>query len=655
MPQFAHLIESTLATNLSSAQVDPIGFCMAHIFPVGIDLGTTNSAAAYVTQAGRTAILRNDFGDALTPSCVFFDDDGTIVGRDAKKALSFARDRVVANAKRDLGDTVTTDHVLGRGMPPEAIEAIVLRSLGHDVQRELDGAQVVITVPAFFDERRRGLTLAAGEMADLNVLTLVNEPTAAALAFGEQLGYLSSDGHPRERMNLMVYDLGGGTFDVTVLQLANGAIRTLATDGDFKLGGIDWDRRLLDYVAQKFEDRFRMDFRDDIELTTKVLQACEAAKQTLSVRRKVGIPVDVHGRHMDVTVTRDAFEQLTEDLVERTAMTARHALEAAELNWPEIDRVLLVGGSTRMPMIPRRIIEMAGRPPDEAVNPDEAVARGAAIFAAATMQQRGLGRTALRLSVVDVNSHSLGVAGIDQATRRLCNKILIPRNTPLPARVTYKFVTKEDDQQSVAIKVLEGESEVIEGCSSLGKAVLRDLPPDLPKGHPIDVVYHCREDGCLEVTAAVTETDSAITVQFDREHSMSTADMQRWRHAVVAGKAFEDLEPLLERLGQYPSHMESVADEGPLHRPSKRESAFAEPEPEPARRTSAPPTHRNNQPVCQSDSERVPVASQPLQAIRPLQDGRSARDRRALSAVWIFLGAIVGAMLLILLIRVILK
>ena len=595
---------------------------MTHLFPVGIDLGTTNSAASYVTQAGRTTMVRNELGDILTPSCVFFDDDATVVGRDAKKALAFARNRVVCNAKRDLGDRHTSDRVLGRDMPPEAIEAIILNALGQDIHRELAESQVVITVPAFFNEQRRSLTLAAGEIAGLRVLDLVNEPTAAALAFGEQLGYLTPDGRPREGLNLMVYDLGGGTFDVTILQLAQGVVRTLATDGDYKLGGIDWDQRLVDYVAQKFEDEFRDDFRDESESLTKVTQACEAAKHTLSSRQRAVVPVDYHDHHLDVTITRATFEQLTEDLVERTAITARHAIEAASLKWPSIHRVLLVGGSTRMPMVARRVIEMVGRPPDEAVNPDEAVARGAAIYAASVMQSRGLGETALDLRVVDVNSHSLGVAGIDQATRRVCNKILIPRNTPLPARVTYKFVTKEADQKSVAIKVLEGETADLDGCWLLGKAVLRELPPDLRKGHPIDVIYHCQENGRVEVTARVADTDHAITVQFERERLMPPGDLRAWREAVVGGVAFENLESLLLRLE---SDQEGIT-EGWQGKGS-----------------------------ASGDEIAVEIHSREMDSDGVLSSERveSARfpNRYDVSPIWVFAGAIVGAMLLILLVR----
>lgn len=610
---------------------------MSHVFPVGIDLGTTNSAVAYLTAAGQTTMVRNELGDILTPSYVFFDDDATVVGRDAKKALSFARDRVVTCAKRDLGQPLTTDQVNGQGMPPEAIEAIILKSLGKQIESELGDSRAVITVPAFFDEQRRGLTLAAAEMANLNVLNIVNEPTAAALAFGEQLGYLASDGRPRDELNLMVFDLGGGTFDVTLLQIGQGEVRTLSTDGDFALGGIDWDVRMLEYVAQKFEDQFRLDFRDDLGVTAKVLQACEAAKQTLSSRQRAVVPVDFHDCHIDVSITRETFESLTEDLMERTVVTARHAAAAASLEWAAIDRVLLVGGSTRMPMVARRVIEMVGRPPDEVVNPDEAVARGAAIFAAANMKSRGIGDTSLNLRVVDVNSHSLGVAGIDQATSRLCNKILIPRNTPLPSRVTYRFVTKENDQQSVAIKVLEGESMDLDGCSVLGNVILRDLPLDLAKGHPIEVIFHCQENGRLEVVAKVADTDHGITVQLERHGAMSNNDIRTWQKAVGGVSAFDDLEPLLDKLrsGQL---MRTVAVE-----------------------QRAPPdvVTRGVDVEKDTDSWSHPNVAIPLSSSE-FPEGEVAELRstatmavreRDISPIWLFVGAIVGALMLLLLIR----
>ena len=606
---------------------------MAHVFPVGIDLGTTNSAAAYVTQAGQTAMLRNELGEALTPSYVFFDDDATVVGREAKKALAFARDRVVTSAKRDLGAVGTTDLVRGRGMPPEAVEAIVLKSLSNDIAGQLNDSRVVITVPAFFDERRRGLTLAAGEMARLEVLDIVNEPTAAALAFGEQLGYLASDGSPRQELCLMVYDLGGGTFDVTILRITQGEVRTLATDGDYALGGIDWDRRLLDYVGQKFEDQYRLDFRDDPGAMAKVWQACEAAKHTLSARQRAVVPVDFQDCHSDVTITRETFEELTEDLVERTMVTARQTVDAAGLKWASIDRVLLVGGSTRMPMVARRIIETVGKPPDEVVNPDEAVARGAAIYAAATMRERGIADTPLSMRVIDVNSHSLGVAGIDQATQRLCNKVLIPRNTPLPAGVTYKFVTKETDQQSVAIKVLEGESADIDGCRLLGKAVLRDLPPDLPKGHPIEVIFHCQQNGRLKVTAQVAETDRAITVQFERDRMMPRTDVQAWQAAVGRGAALADLEVLLEEL----SSRQPLTKGIPAGLPADQSRSKAKSSTDLEVGTADPVT------------SATPATPSPI--VRPVDPQQPEVAKTEVSPLWLFVGAVVGALLLALFIR----
>lgn len=520
---------------------------MTYVYPVGIDLGTTNSAIAYLTEAGQTAMVANELGAILTPSVVYFDDDATIVGHAAKKALTFARESVVACAKRDLGDDRSTDAVRGRRLPPEMIEACVLSALGNDIAREFDDYRAVITVPAFFDERRRGLTLAAGRTAGLQVLDIVNEPTAAALAFGEQLGYLTSEGTPRDGLTLMVYDLGGGTFDVTIIEIVPGEVRTLSTDGDVTLGGLDWDRRLLEYVAQKFEDEQRIDFRDDPAACAKVLQACEEAKHTLTARNRAVVAVDFRGQHSEVVVTREVFEELTEDLLERTIVTARQAAEAAGLDWRALDRILLVGGSTRMPMVLRRLLEVTGMTPDEAVNPDEAVARGAAIFAAATMRARGIGAATLRLRVIDVNSHSLGVEGIDQATNRTCNTILIPRNSPLPAKAAYKFVTKETDQQSLVIKVLEGESHAVEGCALLGKAVLRDLPANLPKGHPIEVVFHCQQNGQLDVTANVTGTNHAVTVQFQRQRSMPANELRDWQQAISEGAMIDDLEKLLNK------------------------------------------------------------------------------------------------------------
>ena len=325
---------------------------MPHERPVGIDLGTTFSAVAYVDESGRTAIVRNAEGDLLTPSVVLFDDDEVVVGKEARTATTVHPDLVAEWVKRDMGLPYYTRPIRGHKFPPEVIQGCILRKLKTDAVRtlgELD--RVVITVPAYFDEPRRKATADAGEMAGLKVLDIVNEPTAAALAFGETLGYLTPDAAPKEEMTVLVYDLGGGTFDVTLLRLAPGNIQTFATDGDVQLGGHDWDMRLVDHVADRFKRLHKRDPRQDPVGMNRLLDAAIEAKHALSARGRTTIRVEWAGQVIEVPVTREQFEEMTADLLERTSYTTRQLLAAAGREWKDVTRLLLVGGSTRMPMV----------------------------------------------------------------------------------------------------------------------------------------------------------------------------------------------------------------------------------------------------------------------------------------------------------------
>ncbi len=520
---------------------------MQHLLAVGIDLGTTNSAVAYVTEAGQTAMLDNELGETTTPSVVYFEADGVTVGRDARKAMLYDPGAVAECAKRDIGAANYSRPIRGKQLPPEVIQACVLKHLKSTIDAHLDAPyRVVITVPAFFDDRRRKRTADAGGIAGLDVLDIVNEPTAAAMAYGEQHGYLRQTGAPKQKLNLLVYDLGGGTFDATVVELSPGQTRTLSTDGDVKLGGRDWDKRLAEYAAQKFESQFRVDPRDDPIAQARIQRLAEEAKESLSVRHKVIIPVDHAGQRREVTITRDQFEILTSDLLERTAHTTKEVVAASGLAWSDIDRILLAGGASRMPMVAGMLEKISGRVPDRSVNPDEAVARGAAVYAAFRLSAEGLLHAPLRFHVVDVNSHSLGIEGLDPHTGRRTNTILIPRNTPLPTSVNHRFVTREKDQASVVVRVLEGESSDPDACVRIGRAVLRDIPAGLPQGHPISVTYRYEPNGRLLVELAVTDREQGMTVELKREGTLADDNIQLWRKVVTRGAAFEDFETIIE-------------------------------------------------------------------------------------------------------------
>ena len=537
---------------------------MPKFHPVGIDLGTTYSVVARLDENGKTQIVRNSHGDILTPSVVLFEDSEIVVGREAKKAASEEADRVAECVKRDMGSEFYSKTIRGEQMPPEVIQACILRALAADARRACGSSfKAVITVPAYFDEPRRKATADAGEMAGLDVLDIVNEPTAAALSFGEHLGYLDPKCAPKGDMKVLVYDLGGGTFDVTVIELRPGHIRTLATDGDVRLGGRDWDERLANYLADQFQAQFDHDPRISASSQTRLMHVVEELKHTLSARTVANVHLECAGKSLDTTITREKFEELTEDLLERTAHTSREVLKAAGTSWQYISFVLLVGGSTRMPMV-SRMLEQAtnGMKPEHIVNPDEAVARGAAIYAGYLMATRGTNVKTSDASpgnrdlaepdfrVTDVNSHSLGIEAIDPLTFRKENMVLIPRNTPLPCKVQEKFVTQKPEQQSVVIQVLEGESKTPAQCNPIARAVLKHLPGNIPQGYPIDVTYQYGTNGRLSVRAKMPATTQELRIELEREHSMSDKRVARWKQVFATNRGFNSFEEALEEVLQ---------------------------------------------------------------------------------------------------------
>jgi molecular chaperone DnaK len=518
---------------------------MAKPRAIGIDLGTTNSAAAWVDESGHTVMIPNTEGDLLTPSVVLFDDAEVIVGKEARSATVLNPDRVAVWVKRDMGAPIYNRAIRGEFLPPEVIQACILRKLKADVVHKLGAeARVVITVPAYFDEPRRKATADAGEMAGLTVLDIVNEPTAGALAFGEVLGYLAADSAPRQELTVLVYDLGGGTFDATLLKLSPASIQTLATDGDVQLGGYDWDLRVVDYVAEAFLKAHGVDPRENATAMGRLFNAATDAKHALSARNQATLRLDYEGHAIEVPLTREKFEDLTGDLLERTAYTTRQLIATAGLSWKDISRVLLVGGSTRMPMVPRMLRQLTGMEPDRSVNPDEAVARGAALYANFLLAMSQPGATP-GFQVVNVNSHSLGIEGIEPETLRKTNIILIPRNTPLPARCTERFATKSDGQRSIVLQVLEGDSSLPGECTAIGRTVIRDLPPGLPKGWPVDITFEYASNGRLTVNAAVSGTSRQVALDMERDVGLSNDGIARWKQAVAGQSGFDAFESLL--------------------------------------------------------------------------------------------------------------
>jgi molecular chaperone DnaK len=343
-------------------------------------------------------------------------------------------------------------------------------------------------------------------------------------------------------MKVLVYDLGGGTFDVTLIDMKPGEFRTLATDGDVRLGGYDWDMRVLEFAATVFMQQTGADLRQDQGSVYKLMNEVEEAKKTLSARDQAKIRVDHAGHSVVVPITRQQFEEMTADLLNRTAYTTRQLVQTAGLAWNQVNRVLLVGGSTRMPMVPRMLKELTGVIPDHVVHPDEAVARGAALYAAFLLGAQDKA-AAPQYSITNVNSHSLGIEGIDLATGRKLNKILIPRNSALPAKVTRKFVTKRAAQPSIVIHVLEGESTIPAACTSVGRAVIRNLPPDIPAGTAIQITYQYETNGRLKVTARIPGIGHETHLEMEREGQLSPQQVGRWRQVLAQNvpiNSFED-------------------------------------------------------------------------------------------------------------------
>ncbi|MBI2477277.1 MAG: Hsp70 family protein [Planctomycetia bacterium] len=499
--------------------------------PVGIDLGTSYSVLAYLDQAGRPITIPNSAGDLLTRSAVLIEDDGLVVGDEACKNAIDSPDSYAELFKRDMGSDFYCRPLRGQRVPPEVLSGFVLERLKKDAEARLGPIRdVVVTVPAFFDELRRKATQDAGRLAGLQVLDIINEPTAAALAFAYQCGLLNPSNAVTgpELRRLLVYDLGGGTFDVTILEIAGESLRTIATDGDVCLGGRDFDERLVNDRANKFLAAQGMDPRSDPQDALQLWRDAEDVKHSLTERTKTTVACFHAGIRMRMDVTRAEFEGLTRDLIERTRSTSSLVLKQAGLRWEQIDRVLLVGGATRMPMVSEMLLQLSGKEPDRSVSPDEAVAQGAALYAGMLTRQAASG-TGPAYRLTNVNSHSLGVVGTHAQTGRKSNVILIPKNTPLPHHAAKTFKTSEDDMRSIQVSVLEGESNRPEDCVALGKCMVRDLPPGLPKGTEVIVEFHYEANGRLSVLSRVPRTRQSAQVQIVRQRQDELQSLAAWR------------------------------------------------------------------------------------------------------------------------------
>ncbi len=481
---------------------------------IGIDLGTTNSCVA-VFEGGEPVVIANAEGARTTPSIVAFSKTGErMVGQVAKRQAVMNPDRTVISIKREMGSAFKFA-VDDKSYTPQEISAMILQKLKADAESYLGTTvtEAVITVPAYFSDARRQATKDAGKIAGLEVKRIINEPTAAALAYGMD---------KEKEQKIMVYDLGGGTFDVSILEIGDGVIEVLATNGDTKLGGDDFDNKIMNYMADTFKAENGIDLRADKMALQRLKEAAEKAKIELSgmASTNINLPFITAGAagpmHFDMTLTRAKFDELTSDLVERTMVPVKKALSDADLSVGEIDKVLLVGGSTRIPAVQDAVKKFIGKDPFKGINPDECVALGAAI------QGGVLSNDVKDILLLDVTPLSLGI----ETLGGVFNKI-IERNTTIPVRKSQVYSTAADGQTSVEIHVLQGEREMAAGNTTLGRFILDGIP-SAPRGVPqIEVTFDIDANGIVNVTAQDKGTGKEQHITITSSTNMSKEDIDK--------------------------------------------------------------------------------------------------------------------------------
>ena len=482
---------------------------------IGIDLGTTRSAVATIKD-GEPQIIENQEGDRVTPSIVAFDDGERIIGKPAKNQMLTNEENTVRSIKRHMGEDYTVE-LEGEDYTPQEISSMILQKLKKDAEEKL-GEEInkaVITVPAHFDDTQRQATKDAGEIAGLEVERILNEPTAASLAYGLD---------EEDDQTVLVYDFGGGTFDVTVLEMGDGIYEVQSTEGDNNLGGDDFDQEIVNWIVDKFKEEHSIDLSENDEAMQRIREKAEEAKKELSSRKntKINIPFihqeDGETYNLDYELTRSKFEDLVEDLIQRTTKPTKTAMKDAGVESSEIDEVILVGGTTRVPAVREHVQAITGQEPNQEVSPDEAVAIGEAI------QGGSISGEVDDILLLDVAPLSLGVE-----VKGGLKETLIEKNTTVPAEESKTFTTAQDNQSMVTVHVVQGEREMAKDNKSLGQFNLEGIPP-APAGHPqIEVTFEIDADGILQVSAEEKQSGEEASITIDDQARLDDDEIEEMK------------------------------------------------------------------------------------------------------------------------------
>ncbi|HEY3663325.1 MAG TPA: Hsp70 family protein [Chthoniobacterales bacterium] len=503
---------------------------------VGIDLGTTFSAVAHIDAYGKPQIIPNAESERITPSVVLFDGSNAIVGTIAKNNTVAEPEKIVDFVKREIGKSKEqfNREFSGTKYSAEELSALILKKLKSDAEKYLKVpvTDAVITVPAYFNDAERTATITAGRLAGLNVLQIINEPTAAALAYG--LDKLDDD------QTVFVFDLGGGTFDVTLMRIEGHRLEMVATNGDHRLGGKDWDDIIVNHVAEEFDRAHGENPLLDLQSYQDLQSRALAAKIQLSSRDRTTIVHSHNGKSVKIEMTREQFEKMTRHLVEKCKAICDIVMREAKMQWSEVDKILLVGGMTRMPMVREMIAQLTSVPLAEDVNPDEAVAVGAAIQAVLSLlneeettgekvlpsetRQQFSSREGGLIQVRNITSHTLGVVLWDEAHLEEYVFPMIKKMTAMPAVAKNSFGTATANMQRAIVRIVEGESTLPQECTPLGICDV-ELPPFLPKGSPVELTYEYNANQVLEV--AVEACGNSASVSIERKTGLSEAELGR--------------------------------------------------------------------------------------------------------------------------------